>query len=262
MSKPTFPEDKIADAKAWDLPFVEDSRDSEAGVTNAFNQSRQWKYEPPEVEPEVLPPTAEEIEAIRAAAYEDGFAQGLQEGNEKGLEQGLASGREQGLAEGLEEGRAQGLASGEEESQQQIAIWLQLAERLHKPVAQVDKTLENELVLLAVSLAKAVVRAEVMTNKDVVFQALSEGLKVLPIQEKCYQIHLHPDDILLIKQHFSDEEIDKHNWLFVEAPQMSRGGCDIITASNAVDVSVERRSRDVLDKFLLEQGVSDAGTNT
>jgi flagellar assembly protein FliH len=257
VSKPTFPNDKIDEAKLWDLPHVEDSRPQDESVTNAFNHSKKWQYEPPEDEEEILPPTAAEIEAIRAAAYEDGLAQGLQEGQEQGLEQGLAEGHQQGLESGLTEGKEQGLAMGQEEIQQQIAIWQQLTDRLHKPLMRVDQELQKELIVLAVSLAKAVIRAEVKTNNDVIFQALSEGLKVLPIQEKCYQIHLHPEDIGLIKAHFSEEEIDKHNWLFIEAPQMSRGGCDIVTTSNAVDVSIERRCRDVLDKFMLDQGLSD-----
>lgn len=257
MSKPTFPYDKIDQAKPWNLPNVEDTRGQDENVTNAFNHSKKWKFEPPETEEEMLPPTAAEIEAIRTAAYEDGLAQGLQEGKEKGLEQGIAEGHQQGLESGIAEGKEQGLAMGQDEIQQQIIIWQQLLDKLHKPVARVDQELQKELIILAVSLAKAVIRAEVKTNNDVIFQALSEGLKVLPIQEKSYQIHLHPQDIELIKSHFSEEEIEKHNWLFIEAPQMSRGGCDIVTTSNAVDVSIERRCRDVLDRFLLDQGMSD-----
>ena len=42
-----------------------------------------------------------------------------------------------------------------------------------------------------------------------------------------------------------------------QAPAMERGGCDITTVQNAVDVSIERRCRDVIDKFLLNQGLSD-----
>jgi flagellar assembly protein FliH len=49
----------------------------------------------------------------------------------------------------------------------------------------------------------------------------------------------------------------KKGWNLVEAPAMERGGCDITTAQNAVDVSIERRCRDVIDKFLLNQGLSD-----
>lgn len=249
--------DQPDDIKAWDLPFVEDTNQQKnTGATNAFNRKSDWKYEPPEEEIEVLPPTAEDIEAIRAAAHAEGFSQGQQEGHEQGYADGLAKGQEEGLAKGLEEGTSQGLAAGEEQIQQQIASWSSLLESLHDPVASVDQALEKELVLLAVSLAKGVIRSEVKTNSDLIFQALSEGLKALPIQEKHYQIRLHPDDINLINNHFSQEEITKHRWDFVESPDVSVGGCEIITQSNAVDVSVERRVKDVIDKFLLEQGLS------
>ncbi len=251
-----MPEDELENIKSWDLPFVEDTRELDTSRTNAFNRRSDWKYEPPEEEEVIAPPTAQEIEAIRSSAYQDGFEQGKSEGLIKGLEEGKAQGLEEGHAEGLEKGLAEGKESGSEQVKEHIEHLASMLEQLHKPVEQIEQELESELVKLSVSLAKAVIRSEVKTNSDIIFQALSEGLKVLPIQEKTYQIHLHPDDIGLIKTHFSQQEIDNHNWIFIESPDMSRGGCDITTENNAVDVSIERRCKDVLDKFLLEHGFS------
>lgn len=245
------------DIKTWELPYVEDTNETtDNSATNAINRRSDWKYEPPEPEIEILPPTAEEIEAIRASAHAEGFAQGEKEGQEKGYQEGLEKGHEEGLAKGLEEGTTQGLASGEEQVQQHMATWASLISSIQDPVAEVEKELEEELVLLAVSLAKGVIRSEVKTNSDLIFQALSEGLKVLPIQEKHYQIHLHPSDIELVKNHFSEEDIAKHHWDLIESPELSAGGCEIVTQANAVDITVERRAKDVIDKFLLEQGLS------
>jgi flagellar assembly protein FliH len=168
----------------------------------------------------------------------------------------LLKGHQEGFAKGLEEGTKQGLLSGEEQIQQLLSSWTSLIDSLQNPVANVEQELEKELVLLAVSLAKGVIRTEVKTNTDLIFQALSEGLKALPIQEKHYQIHMHPDDIGLVNNHFSPEEITKHRWDFIESPKLSAGGCEIVTQSNAVDITVERRVKDVIDKFLLEQGLS------
>ncbi|WP_416305777.1 flagellar assembly protein FliH [Neptunicella sp. SCSIO 80796] len=254
-------DDELSEAiKAWELPLIEDEeqRAREAGKTNAINKTSNWVYEPPEseTEQELSLPTADEIEAIRQAAYQEGFDQGQQEGLQKGQEQGQAEGHQQGYEQGFEQGKDEGLSAGQEESNQQREQWQKLLEQLIKPVEKVDKQLENELVLLATSLAKAVIRCEVTTNQDIIFQALSEGLKVLPIADKQYQIRLHPDDLVLIKQHFSEEDIERHHWRLIETPDMARGGCDIVTDSNAVDLSVERRTRDVLDKFLLQQGLN------
>jgi flagellar assembly protein FliH len=243
--------------KSWELPYVEDTRQAEDDtITNAFNRKSNWKYEPPEPEIEILPPTAEEIEEIRVAAHTEGVSQGHQEGHAQGYEEGLAKGLEQGMAKGLEDGTIQGLAAGEEQVHQHLSSWTSLINSIQTPLANVEKALEKELVLLAVSLAKGVIRSEVKTNTDLIFQALSEGLKALPIQEKHYQIHLHPSDIELVNNHFSPEEITNHNWDFIESPELSAGGCEIVTQSNAVDITVERRVRDVIDKFLLEQGLS------
>jgi flagellar assembly protein FliH len=245
------------DFQAWDLPYVEDINQAVFNnKTNAFNRKSEWKYEPPEAEIEILPPTAEEIEAIRVAAHAEGFSQGQQEGHAQGAEVGLLMGHEEGFAKGVEEGTAEGLVSGKEQVQQQLTSWIALNDSIQNPVANVEKELEKELVLLAVSLAKGVIRSEVKTNTDLIFQALSEGLKALPIQEKHYQIHLNPVDIKLVNNHFSPEEIVKHRWDFIESPELLAGGCEIVTQSNAVDITVERRVKDIIDKFLLEQGLS------
>ncbi|ALS99029.1 flagellar assembly protein FliH [Lacimicrobium alkaliphilum] len=242
--------------RSWELPFVEDETETEPDKTNALNRTSGWKYEPPEVEEEVLPPTAKEIEEIRHNAWQEGFEQGRSEGFDKGHQQGLEQGLAEGTEQGLEQGKSEGLAAGKEQVDERVSAWQQLIEQLVQPVEQVDAQLEKELVQLAVSLARAVIRTEVQTNEKVIFQALSEGLKVLPVQDKGYQIHLHPEDIQLIREHFSEQEIESHHWQLIETPDMTRGGCDIVTQNNAVDVSVERRARQVLDKFLLEQGLS------
>lgn len=252
-----------SDVKPWDLPYVDKpQKELNSDKTNVFNRSSNWKYEPPEEEEEILPPTAQEIEAIRAAAHADGFAQGQQEGTEQGLESGHKQGYEDGKAKGLEEGYQLGVAAAEEEIAGHINALTKLVEHLHKPVASVDVLLEKQLVLLAVSLARAVIRTEVQTNENLIFQALSEGLKVLPIQESRYQIHLHPQDLVLLTNHFSEEEIEKHHWHFVENPSFNRGGCEVVTESNAVDITIERRVRDILDRFLLEQGLHSVNADS
>lgn len=252
-----FNEDQVEEVKAFDIPFVEDDRPKFRSETNAFNKTSDWKWEPPEEEEEILPPTAEEIEAIRKAAYEEGFLQGIEEGQIKGHEEGFAKGQEEGQKLGYEQGLSEGLQEGREIIQQQTSDWQALNHSLQQPLTLVEEQLEKELTQLAISLARSVIRTEIQSNENVIFEALKSGLKVLPIRENQYQIQLNPEDITLIKQHFSEAEIQQHNWVLVEALHLARGGCEISTESNAVDVSIERRVRDVLDKFIMEQGITD-----
>ena len=67
MSDNSTPDDEFNEAKSWDLPFLSDEKSTQdLQRTNALNRRSDWKYEPPEPEEEeILPPTAEEIEAIR-----------------------------------------------------------------------------------------------------------------------------------------------------------------------------------------------------
>ena len=253
-----FSEDELINAKAWDLPYVEPPKSAQDNEkTNALNFRSEWKYEPPEEEEEVHPPTAQEIEEIRQAAHDEGFNQGKTLGFEEGKAQGLEKGLEEGKALGYEEGLAQGLDEGKEEIANQVEIWQKLIGNIHDPLSQANDETRDQLVKLAVTLAKAVIKTEVTTNQQVILQALSEGMKALPVNQKSYQIHMNPDDIALVKQHFSDADIEQKGWQFIDTPTMERGGCDIVTEQNAVDVSIERRCREVIDRFLVNQGLSD-----
>ena len=244
------------DAKAWDLPFVENpTSDEEAKRTNALNRRSDWKYEPPEEEEEILPPTLEEIEAIRQAAQDEGYEDGKAQGHEEGRAAGFEEGKNAGYEEGLELGKAQGLEEGQQQINEQTERFSMLADALTSPLSQANDETRQQLVKLAVSLARAVIRTEIKNSEDVILQALSEGLKALPINETAYQIHMHPDDVARVTAHFGDEEVKAKGWQLVGSPGMAEGGCDITTSQNAVDVSIERRCRDVLDKFLLEQGL-------
>ena len=91
-------------ADVWPVPNVEKAVDE--GQKNALGLSKTWRYEPPESdeEEEVVPLTAEDIEAIRQAAYEEGFSQGKEEGFAKGYEEGKVAGHNEGLQAGKDEG--------------------------------------------------------------------------------------------------------------------------------------------------------------
>ena len=246
-----------AQAKLWDLPFVDDAgrEADEANKTNALNRRSDWKYEPPEEEEEIKPPTLEEIEAIRQAAQEEGYAEGKKTGFEEGKAQGYEEGLEAGRQAGHEEGLQQGLDEARSQIEAQSEIWQSLTDNLHAPLSQVTDASRQQLVQLAVALAKTVIRHEVTTNEQVILQALAEGMKALPVNESAYQVHMHPEDVTLITEHFGAQKVAEKGWQLIESPSMSRGGCDIVTTTNAVDNSVERRTREVLDRFLLEQGL-------
>jgi len=243
-------EDELA---KWTLPHVEQNEKTDkVEPTNALGLKPTWRYEPPESEQEIEPQplTAEEIEEIRKAAYDEGFNQGKEEGFAKGYEEGKASGHEEGKTQGHQEGVEQGLAEGQEQITQLTEQWQNLINKLHQPMQDVDKNVEQQLFILVAQLTEAVVHHEAKTNTDILLSAISEGIKILPAHEAQTQIYLHPADIKRVEHAFGSEHIQESGWRLLPAPQLEEGGCQIENSTSNIDMRLKTRLNDVLDPFL------------
>ncbi|MFT6270673.1 MAG: flagellar assembly protein FliH [Alphaproteobacteria bacterium] len=246
------------EAQLWNLPSVDDEQAKLDGTTDAFNRPKnRWKFEAPEQEEEIKPITAKEIEAIRTAAYQEGLVSGHEEGFTKGHIEGLEQGKEQGIKEGLEEGVAAGKDQYKEQVDTQMLSLATLIENVKAPSELINSEVKNELVILATSLAKAIIKTDVQQNQEILIQAINEGIKTLPVTESQYQITLHPEDIAAVNAHFGDQHVKDSGWQLIESSELERGGCHIHTNTNAVDVSIERRSEQVFTQLLLNQGLVD-----
>lgn len=236
----------------WPLPNVQaDVNKKQENQTNAFGKKRTWHYEPPEeevIEPEPL--TAQEIEEIRQAAHDEGFSQGKEEGFAKGYEEGKAQGIEEGKVQGVEEGTEQGIAQGKETIDALSENWQQLIEQLDKPLASVEKNVEEQLLNLVVQLTEAVVLQEAKTNPDILMAAITAGIKALPSNEANTQIYLHPDDIKQVEKQFGEQHIKESGWKLLPAPQLSVGSCQIENSTSNIDLQMKSRLKQVLESFL------------
>lgn len=246
-------------AEVWDLPNIESRKDlGRSDVTNAFNHPRgQAKSVQLKKEPEIKPLTAEQIDTIRTQAYQEG----LLSGNEEGYTQGKQEGLDKGFQEGFEKGKQQGLEKGLEEAKtlidEKLAALNSIIDKLNEPIAKIDNEVKNELVILSTTIAKTIVHIETQQNTDVLMQAISNGIKSLPINENSYQISLHPDDLELVMSQYSQEDILYKSWQLIESPDLSRGGCSIQTENNAVDLSIETRCKQVINQLYLDHGLLD-----
>ncbi|MBA6233419.1 MULTISPECIES: flagellar assembly protein FliH [unclassified Colwellia] len=236
----------------WSLPTVEPENKVKDETTNAMGKKTAWRFEPPEdiVEEEIAPLTAEDIENIRQAAFDEGFSQGKEEGFAKGHEEGKVSGHEEGVVLGHKEGVETGLAEGEKSIEEQSAAWQSLTEQLHKPLLDVEKNVEQQLLHLVVQLTEAVTLQEAKTNPDIIIGAISAGIKALPSQEAQTQILLHPDDIKRVEKQFGADHVQEQGWRLLAAPQLVPGSCQIENSTSNVDLSVKSRMKEVLDSFL------------
>lgn len=236
----------------WPLPNVQTNHSEDLDShTNALGKKSTWRYEPPEeeiVEPEPL--TAEEIEEIRQAAHDEGFGQGKEEGFAKGYEEGKAQGIEEGTIQGIEQGNEQGLAQSKEAIDTLSENWQSLIEQLVKPLASVEKNIEEQLLTLVVQLTEAVVLQEAKTNPDILMAAINAGIKSLPSNETSTQIYLNPDDIKQVEQQFGEQHIKESGWRLLPAPQLTPGSCQIENSTSNIDLQMKSRLKQVLESFL------------
>jgi flagellar assembly protein FliH len=236
----------------WSLPTVEPENKVKDETTNAMGRKATWRFEPPEasVEEEIVPLTADDIEQIRQAAFDEGFSQGKEEGFAKGYEEGKVSGHEEGLISGHEEGLETGLAEGKESIDEQSSAWQSLTEQLSKPLLNVEKNIEQQLIHLVVQLTEAITLQEAKTNPDILIGAISAGIKALPSQESQTQILLHPDDIKRVEKQFGAKHVQEQGWRLLAAPQLLPGSCQIENSTSNIDLSIKSRIKEVLDSFL------------
>jgi len=241
------------DAKIWDIPNINNTlTEKEAKKTNALGLKNPWRYKAAEETDivEVAPLTAEEIEEIRQAAFNEGFNQGKEDGFTKGYEDGQAKGLQEGIVTGHKEGVITGLDEGKETIAESTAQWRCLINELHQPMEKLDKNVEEQLLQLVVQLTEAVVLHETKTNPDIIIAAISDGIKALPSQEAQTQIYCNPNDIKLIVKEFGDESIKESGWRLLPTPQLAAGSCQIENSTSSIDLAVKSRLKQVLESFL------------
>ncbi len=239
-----IPRDETTDLELWDFPYVgegEPPASSGAGEASA-----------------APPLTAEAVEQIQQQAYQEAFEQGYREG----LEKGLAEGREQGRAEGLEQGRQEGLEQGRQQAKQLAEQWQALLQTLARPLAELDHQVEQELISLAMQVARHVVRREIKTDPAQVIGAVRKAVSVLPLSARDVRVFLHPEDASLVRQSLSvgdDSGDEERRWKIVEDPALTRGGCIIETEQSRIDATVESRLAAVIAQVMGGERESDAG---
>ncbi|GAB4174387.1 MAG: flagellar assembly protein FliH [Rhodocyclaceae bacterium] len=159
-------------------------------------------------------PTADEIEAIRAQAHKQGY--------EAGYEEGTARARMEAL---------------------RIHT---LVENLERALCELDRQVADELLALAVELARQVVRQSVGLRPDAILSVVHEALAQLPHQQAV--IYLNPQDAALVRAHLGETLAHAGHRVF-EDEALTRGGCRVESAGSQIDATLETRWRRVLESI-------------
>ena len=200
----------------------------------------------------IKPLTADDIEQIRQAAFDEGMSQGKEEGFGQGYNEGREQGYQDGLQQGQAEGKKLGLSEGEQLIREQLAQLRSFIDQLQQPLQKVDAEVEQSLLQLTLHMAQAVIGVEVKTNPQCILTTLRDAVDALPYQAEKLVIKLHPDDVSVILQHYSSEEIAQRSWQIRSEPALERGDCRVESTESSVDRTLKTRLQSSLEHFLQE----------
>lgn len=213
---PATDEGKLTAWERWELAAFDDPAQKPATLQGTA---------PPVEEPAPKLPTAEDIERIYQQAQQEGYQAGLQ----SGLQAGYAEGQAKALAE------AERIGS--------------LAARLDEALAGLDAGVADELLALALEVARQVVRHEIAVRPEALLDVVREVLGQLPHQHAA--IYLNPEDASLVRSYLGDQLTHAGHRIH-EDPKLARGDCLLEAGGSQVDASVATRWRRVLEGLGLE----------
>jgi flagellar assembly protein FliH len=168
------------------------------------------------------------------------LARQLVQMQEEARRQGYAAGLEQGHAEGFEAGHAEGFEASRAKVEHEAAVLREVANAFSVETAQASETIADEMLDLALDLAKAMLKTALKIRPELVLPVVGEAIRYLPNLQQPALLVLHPEDAPIVRHHLGDE-LDKSGWRIAEDPNMERSGCRVETPSNQIDASASVR---------------------
>lgn len=207
-----------------------------------------------EVVEELVPPTQEEIDAIKQQAYDEAYAEGKEQGILDGYNQGREDGFLKGKAEGHEEGTQQGYQEGMQQGQREIDAALgqlnNILALLHEPIEQQNEELEQVLYSLLEQLVRIVTLKELQLDSSAVLEVIRDALDALPRNSERVRVFVSAQDFELASNQAMGS-LDK--WQVHVDDTLQPGGCRVETLNSLIDASVETRLNDVLNQIVSQR---------
>ncbi|MDH3747776.1 MAG: FliH/SctL family protein [Gammaproteobacteria bacterium] len=142
--------------------------------------------------------------------------------------------------EAWKRGHADGLQAGELAAKERVDRLDQLLVAMARPFDELDEQIEKQLVELAMTSVRQLFRREISQEPTHVIGVVREAIQLLPIASNNVQVHLHPEDAVIIREYLSPAE-GEPAWVIVEDPLTSKGGCQVTTENSQIDASAEAR---------------------
>lgn len=176
----------------------------------------------------------------RSGAYRPWQLKSLEGGNNKQSREREDAERikminQQAYREGYEAGYTRGAAQAAAEAQRLAA----LLDAAQQQMAGLEHRIAEDLVRLALTLARALVRESLKVHPEVIEAIVRETVRDVPPFGQTMRLKLHPDDAALIDAHLAKEL--GAEWCVVADASITRGGCRVETANCEIDATIESR---------------------
>jgi flagellar assembly protein FliH len=167
------------------------------------------------------------IEQNRQAAYDDGYATGAAEAEQKCLKEFTKS----------------------------FQIIRKITDTYHHSVEELISREEQEMLRLIIAIARKVVDVEVQLDPDVVLSVLKNSLNLLN-DRRSIRIHVHPQDWTAVKNSLAGLNLKvelPRDVEVVSSPSVSPGGCLVDSASGSIDADIDTQFDEIKRKLLKDE---------
>ncbi len=207
----------------WNLPSVDSS------ATQVFHDENKPRPDDESDKPDI--PTAEEIERWHQQAHEEGYQEGLKK--------------------------------AKQENDQLRQRLLSLINFFEAPLQSLNEEVEQQLSLLAVTLAQQLVRREIRAEPGEIIGVIRESIPLLPANSRKIKISLHPEDAALLRKTLQlDENEEEQSWKIIENRMITRGGCEITADKSVINATLENRLQSLAASILGGEREEDKDATT
>lgn len=252
-----IPAESVETARPWRLPFW-----TEAPVHVVERDDDEESEE--DSETDAIPyPTAEELEAIRRDAYNDGLEQGLVEGRQQGQADGFSAGFEEGQKEGRVKGQQEGKtegsrlgyeegkASGAEDVAAELTRLRQIVATLQAALTERDRQLPDVMIMLLTRMSEQVLGHELKAGAPAIARYVKESIALLPDGEEIAKVHVSEVDYELAHSGVPGIQLTAD-------PELGAGECRVESRNSMVEYSVSEHLQQAL-LAMAEQMLTSAG---
>jgi len=147
---------------------------------------------------------------------------------------------EQARQEGFAAGRAEGLANAQADITARTSALAAVLDAFTRPMADLDRQVEEELLELVRAVSQQLVRRELRTDPGEVVGVIRACLDALPAANGEVVVKLHPEDATLVRELLQPADGDTP-WRIQADPVLARGGCLVSADCSQVDGRLETR---------------------